>query len=113
MLAAKSMTGEDLGRNLGLHPRGICDFFDAWVALGFLEREGNGRKALYSNTEETALHLDKNSAAYIGGILEMCNTGLYKFWDDLGVALKNRTAATRSNTVRNPFSKHFMTKMLD
>ena len=34
------------------------------------------------------MHLDKNSAAYIGGILEMCNARLYKFWDDLGVALK-------------------------
>jgi len=34
------------------------------------------------------LHLDKNSAVYIGGILEMCNARLYKFWDDLGVALK-------------------------
>ena len=81
------MTGEGLGRNLGLHPRGICDFFDALVALDS-SNEGNGRKALYSNTEETALHLDKNSAVYIGGILEMCNARLYKFWDDLGVALK-------------------------
>ena len=33
VLAAKPMTGEGLGRNLGLHPRRICDFFDALVAL--------------------------------------------------------------------------------
>ena len=33
VLAAEPMTGEGLGRNLGLHPRGICDFFDALVAL--------------------------------------------------------------------------------
>ena len=50
---------------------GIWDFFDALVALGFLQREGDGREALYSNTEETALYLDKNNGAYIGGILEM------------------------------------------
>jgi predicted O-methyltransferase YrrM len=88
VLAEKKMTGEELGNRLGLHPRGIWDFFDALVALGFLEREGNGREALYDNTEETALYLDKNSAAYIGGALEMCNARLYKFWDDLGIALK-------------------------
>jgi hypothetical protein len=46
------------------------------VALGFLQREGDGREALYSNTEETALYLDKNNGAYIGGILEMCNAWL-------------------------------------
>ena len=71
VLSGKQMTGEDLGSKLGLHPRGIWDFFDALVALGFLQREGNGREALYSDTEETAFYLDKNSDAYIGGIFEM------------------------------------------
>ena len=88
VLSGKQMTGEDLGSKLGLHPRGIWDFFDALVALGFLQREGNGREAVYSNTEETARSLDKNGAEYIGGIFEMCNARLYKFWDDLGTALK-------------------------
>ncbi|MGN6732349.1 MAG: methyltransferase [Candidatus Binatia bacterium] len=88
VLSGKRMTGENLGSKLGLHPRGIWDFFDALVALGFLQREGNGREALYSNTEETALYLDKNNVAYVGGILEMCNARLYKYWDDLGSALK-------------------------
>ena len=88
ILAEKRMTGEELGNKLGLHPRGIWDFFDTLVALGFLKREGSGRGALYGNTEETGLYLDKNSPAYIGGILEMCNARLYKFWNDLGPALK-------------------------
>lgn len=88
VLSEKQMTGEDLGSKLQLHPRGIWDFFDALVALGFLRREGNGREAVYSNTEETARYLDKNSAEYLGGIFEMCNARLYKFWDDLGSALK-------------------------
>jgi 2-polyprenyl-3-methyl-5-hydroxy-6-metoxy-1,4-benzoquinol methylase len=88
VLSGKQITGEDLGSELGLHPRGIWDFFDALVALGFLQREGEGRAALYSNTEETAFYLDKNSSAYIGGIFEMCNARLYKYWDDLGTALK-------------------------
>jgi len=89
VLSGKRMSGEELGSKLALHPRGIWDFFDALVALGFLQREGNAREALYSNTEETARYLDKNSAEYIGGILEMCNARLYKFWDDLGTALKS------------------------
>ena len=65
------MTGEDLGSKLGLHPRGIWDFFDALVAMGLLQREGNGREAVYSNTEETARSLDKNSREYIGGVFEV------------------------------------------
>jgi len=87
-LGDSSMKGEALGKLLDLHPRGIWDFFDALVALGFLNREGSGPEALYRNTKETALFLDKNKPQYIGGILEMCNERLYRFWSDLGPALK-------------------------
>lgn len=82
------MTGEVLGRELDLHPRGIWDFLDTLVALGFLERSGVGQDALYSNTAETGLFLDKNKPGYIGGILEMANDRLYRFWNDLEMALK-------------------------
>ncbi|MFZ2450271.1 MAG: methyltransferase [Methylovulum miyakonense] len=87
-LNSKTMTGLELGKQLGLHPRGIMDFFDTLVALGFLQRTGNGPEALYGNTEETGLFLDKNSPAYVGGILEMCNDRLYQFWDNLETGLK-------------------------
>ena len=87
-IGSQSMTGESLGKMLDLHPRGIWDFFDTLVALGFLNRDGNGPAALYSNTEETAQFLDKNKPSYIGGILEMANDRLYRFWNDLGIALK-------------------------
>jgi hypothetical protein len=88
LLAQRSMTGEELGAALNLHPRGIWDFFDALVALGFLERDGNGREARYRNTDATGHHLDKNKPTYIGGLLEMWNDRSYKFWGDLGIALK-------------------------
>jgi hypothetical protein len=81
-------TGADLGRRLGLHPRGIADFFEALVALGFLERDGDGPRAVYRNTADTAAHLDRNQPGYIGGILVMLNQRLYRYWDDLGEALK-------------------------
>lgn len=87
-LADKPMKGTELASELGLHSRGIWDFFDSLVALGFLNREGNGSDGNYSNTEETEKFLNKKSPAYIGGILEMFNARLFKYWNDLGVALK-------------------------
>ncbi|MGL4622465.1 MAG: hypothetical protein ACRCZS_25980 [Chroococcidiopsis sp.] len=35
-LGDRALTGEELGQVFNLHPRGIFDFFDALVALGFL-----------------------------------------------------------------------------
>jgi hypothetical protein len=87
-LANRKMTGAELGAELKLHPRGIVDFFDALVAMKFLEREGNGPDANYANTPETALFLDESSPRYIGGILIMLNTRLFKFWHDLPEALR-------------------------
>lgn len=87
-LGDRAMTGEALGKELGLHQRGIRDFLDALVALGFLERRGTGQDALYSNTDETASFLNKNKPGYIGGILEMADDRLYRFWNDLETALK-------------------------
>ncbi len=83
-----SMTAEDIGGALGLHPRGIYDFLDALVALGFLEREGDGSEGRYSNTPETAAFLGKQSPTYVGGILEMANARLYRFWGDLTEGLR-------------------------
>src|SRR5215210_1029855 len=72
-LGAEAMTGEEIGERLGLHERAIYDFLDALVALRFLERDGDGSDGRYRNTAETAAFLDKESATYIGGILEMAN----------------------------------------
>lgn len=88
LLGDKSMKGEEIGKELGLHPRGIWDFLDGLVALGFLEREGEGMEGKYSNTKSTSVYLDKNSQDYIGGILEMASTRLYRYWGDLTEALK-------------------------
>jgi hypothetical protein len=87
-LANRPLSGAELGRELGLHPRAIADFFDALVAMKFLEREGDGPQAKYGNTPEGALFLDQNSPRYIGGILVMLNARLFKFWNDLPEALR-------------------------
>ena len=88
-LGSDSMTGEEIRDRLGLHPRAIPDFPDTLVALGFLERDGEGADARYRNTPDTAFFLDKNGPAYIGGILEMSNARLYGFWGDLTEALRS------------------------
>ena len=43
---AGPLTAEQLREQLGLHPRGARDFFDALVALGMLERDDDGRHSI-------------------------------------------------------------------
>jgi hypothetical protein len=87
-LGSEEMTGEEIGARLGLHPRAIYDFLDTLVALKFLERDGDGAEGRYRNTPESAAFLDKHSPMYLGGLLEMCNSRLYRFWGDLTEALQ-------------------------
>jgi precorrin-6B methylase 2 len=87
-LARRPMTAAELVSALELHPRAAPDFPDALVALKFLDRTGEGPGAVYANTPESAQFLDRESPAYIGGILEMANARLYRFWADLTEALK-------------------------
>ena len=56
-LGDKSLNARELGDALGLHPRGTYDFFDALVALKFLERDGDGAEGRYKNTPETGAFL--------------------------------------------------------
>src|SRR5882724_12878440 len=87
-LGDRHLTGQELGSQLGLHPRGIKDFFDALVAMKFVGRQGHGLQARYFNTPEGAMYLDENSPRYIGGILTMLNVRLFKYWHDLPEALR-------------------------
>ena len=87
-LAKGELSGQDIKTKLGLHERGLYDFLDTLVALGFLKRSGLKETALYSNAEDTNLFLDKNKPSYVGGILEMCNNRLYAYWNDFEEGLK-------------------------
>jgi hypothetical protein len=87
-LGVDKLSADEMKAELNLHGRGVYDFLDALVSLGFLKREGLLEKARYSNTEETKAFLDKNSPQYIGGILEMANDRLYTFWGDLEEGLR-------------------------
>ncbi len=83
-----ALSASQLGEKLGLHPRGTYDFFDALVALKFLDREGDGPEGKYRSTPQTAAFLNKRSPKYIGGLPEMLNARLFGYWNDLGTALK-------------------------
>lgn len=88
-LADGPLTGEQLRQRLSLHPRAVPDFTDTLVALGFLEREGDGPDAAYANTPATQRFLDRRSPHYVGGWLEMANARLYRFWGDLSEGLRS------------------------
>jgi hypothetical protein len=83
-LGQGALDAETLRQRLGLHPRSAKDFFDALVAMRFLERH----QGLYSNTAETAYYLDRTRPSYAGGILEMCNARLYSCWGSLTQGLR-------------------------
>src|SRR2546421_3941557 len=87
-LADGPKMGVEVQDVMDLHPRGTYDFLDTLVALGLLQRDGAGETGKYGNTPSTARFLVKQSPQYIGGILEMANARLYRFWGDLTPALK-------------------------
>lgn len=87
-LSSRRLTGVELTKALQLHPRANPDFFDALVAMKFLDRAGDGPESQYFNTPEGAMFLDAASPRYIGGILVMLNARLFKFWNDLPEALR-------------------------
>jgi hypothetical protein len=53
-LAAEPSSADALGERLGLHHRGRRDFLDGVVALGFLDRPGDGPDAVSSNAADAA-----------------------------------------------------------
>jgi SAM-dependent methyltransferase len=98
-LAKKPLDAGTLAKRLALHPRSARDFFDALVALGMLKRAGTR----YANTTETALFLDRAKPSYVGGILEMANSRLYKFWGSLTEALRTGTPQNEVKTGQDFF----------
>jgi precorrin-6B methylase 2 len=81
---------------LKLHPRSAQDFLDTLVALKFIDRV-NGK---YVNLPEADAFLDRNKPGYIGGIFEMSNKRLFKFWDALPEAL--RTGKPQNEAKEDP-----------
>ena len=82
-LGDQGLTGAQIAEVMELDQRAIPDFPDALVALGILDRDGSGEGAIYKNTPEAAEVRERESPAYIGGILELASARLYVYWDNL------------------------------
>lgn len=91
VLEKSSMTGNQIKDSLGLHPRGLWDFLDCLLCMGFLKRVGDGDNAIYSNSEDASRYLNRKSPYYAGGLLELADSRLYELWGNLADAIKNGT----------------------
>ena len=99
-LAVRPLTANEIKYEICLNGRGLYDFLDALVALGFLQKSGTKSAAVYSNTADTDLFLDKNKLSYAGGILEMANNRLYGFWNYLEEGLRTGAPQNEIRTGR-------------
>ena len=91
---------------LGLHRRSARDFLDALVALKLLER----KDGVYSNTVEAELFLDKAKPSYVGGLLEMANARLYRFWGSLTEGLRTGEPQNEAKAPAGPTSSRRSTR---
>ncbi|MCX6291002.1 MAG: methyltransferase [Bacteroidetes bacterium] len=109
ILGEGSLSALQIKSKLGLHERSLYDFLDTLVSLNFLQREGIYENAVYSNTPETDFFLDKNKPSYLGGILEMCNNRLYRFWGDLeeGLITGNPQNELKHSHSKNQFEDFY------
>lgn len=102
-LAAGPMTSEQIATAFGLRPRPARDFLDLLVSVDMLAREGDGPKALYSNTPATARFLDRGQPEYIGGLAEIWELRDYRFWADLTEALRTGLPQNEAKHAGAPF----------
>ena len=93
-LAQGPLTSKALAADLGLQPRGTTDWLDALVSLGMLNRVGDQ----YDNTPATGLFLDRAKPTYLGGMLEMANARLYRFWGSLTEGLRTGRPQNEART---------------
>ena len=66
-----------LARRTNVHERGARDFFDALVALGLLQRDGEGR---YSNAPDSDRYLVRDKSSYLGDLFKHLNARHYQNW---------------------------------
>ncbi len=109
LLAGKGkMSGKDIKAQLALNctDRHFYDFMDTLTTFGFLQREGIMETSVYSNGADTDFFLDKKKPSYLGGIMEMANNRLYKFWGDLETGLQTGLPQNEiKNGADNPFAE--------
>ncbi len=103
LLSGNKLSAADIKKELGLETtdRHVFDWLDTLVTLGFLQRDGLLHDALYHNSTDTDFFLDTKKPSYMGGILEMGNSRLYRFWGDLEEGLKTGKPQNESKLASN------------
>jgi hypothetical protein len=84
ILHNKPATQEQICQRLALHGRGLSDFLNLLVALGFLHRTGGW----FRNAAGADRYLVRGAGSYVGGFLERSNRNLYPAWGRLAEALR-------------------------
>jgi hypothetical protein len=84
-LAKGPLDANQICERCTLHPRAVCDFLDALVALGMLKRNG----ALYLNSDEADFYLDRTKPSYIGTFFEFWSVREYPIFGSLSDGLKS------------------------
>lgn len=108
-LAKGPMTGEQMRQKFGLAPRAIPDFPDALVAIGFLDRQGDGTDALYSNGAEADIFLDKAKPTYAGGAYwRWPTTGSILFGETCWLVSRLANHKTKPSMVTSHCSRQFI-----
>merc|ERR1712032_1309813 len=92
LLHGIQLTAEQVAERLELNPSKVFDFLDSLLSMSYLERIGNGREGLYSNSQSSDKYLVSSSEHYIGGMLIMSSRRLYKYWHHLPEALRTGEA---------------------
>jgi precorrin-6B methylase 2 len=109
LLATRPLSAREIKYEICLHERGLYDFLDTLVALGFMQKSGNKSTAVYSNSPDSDLFLDKNKLSYVGGMLEMANNRLYPFWNYLEDGLRTGTPQNEIRTGRKSLFEEIYT----
>lgn len=87
-LADGPLNAEQLRRRLGLHPRAMPDLADTLLAMGLLERSGQGAAATYANTPAAEACLDRREPGYLGHWLAWADARSAAAWSGLSEALR-------------------------
>jgi hypothetical protein len=88
-LDGRQVTMQEFEQLLQLQSRPAQVFASALVSIGLLEVK-NGK---FSNSPVAATFLSKQSPAYMGDFVRMCDERLYKAWDSLSWSLANNKPA--------------------
>jgi hypothetical protein len=103
LLAGTKCSAASIKKELALETtdRHVYDWLDSLVTLGFLQRDGLLDEAMYYNNTDTEIFLDTKKPSYMGGILEMGNSRLYRFWGNLEEGLKTGMPQNESKEAGN------------